>query len=600
VSPRDDLRPQPPERPERPEPEADPWTDPALAAALLAVDPEGLGGAVVRARPGPAREAWLDALRQGLTAGTPLRRMPASIGDDRLLGGLDLAGTLSAGRPVWSAGLLAEADGGLVILPMAERATPGLASRLGAALDSGEVRAERDGASIVAPARFALVALDEGADPDERAPEALADRLAFRLDLTGIPRADLGEPAANAEDVAEARARLPETLVPEALAEALTKAAAALGVDSLRAPLLAMRVARAAAALLGADEAGEIEGALAARLVLGPRATRMPEPPPEEAEPEDEPPPPPEDEGGRDETPDADDAPKPLEDRVLEAAEASLPRDLLTKLAAQATPSSAAESGAGDERRTPTRGRPAGVRAGAPRGGARLDLIGTLRAAAPWQTLRRRTAPDAPGRVQVRPDDFRVKRFKRRGESGLIFVVDASGSAALARLAEVKGAVELMLAEAYVRREQVALVSFRGAGADLLLPPTRSLVQAKRRLAALPGGGGTPLAAGLTAGLALAERLKRRGVSPYLVVLTDGRANVGLDGRGGRARAVEDARSAARAVRAAGVPSVLIDASARPDPAAAALAAEMGARPLALPRADARGLADAARAATGG
>ena len=92
------------------------------------------------------------------------------------------------------------------------------------------------------------------------------------------------------------------------------------------------------------------------------------------------------------------------------------------------------------------------------------------------------------------------------------------------------------LSDAYVRA-----VAFRGAGAEVLLPPTRSLVQAKRRLAALPGGGGTPLAAGLEAGLALADRLRSRGVAPFLVILTDGRANVARDGVQGHGPGAEDA-----------------------------------------------------------
>jgi magnesium chelatase subunit D len=92
-----------------------------------------------------------------------------------------------------------------------------------------------------------------------------------------------------------------------------------------------------------------------------------------------------------------------------------------------------------------------------------------------------------------------VSRFKQRRETTTIFVVDASGSAALHRLAEAKGAVELLLADCYVRRDRVAMLAFRGKGAELMLPPTRSLVRAKRSLAGLPGGGGTPLAAGMDA-----------------------------------------------------------------------------------------------------
>ena len=99
----------------------------------------------------------------------------------------------------------------------------------------------------------------------------------------------------------------------------------------------------------------------------------------------------------------------------------------------------------------------------------------------------------------MRRDDFRMTRFQQRTRTTTIFVVDASGSSALNRLAEAKGAVELLLADCYVRRDQVALLAFRGKEAELLLPPTRSLVRAKRSLAGLPGGGGTPLAAGIDA-----------------------------------------------------------------------------------------------------
>ncbi len=142
--------------------------------------------------------------------------------------------------------------------------------------------------------------------------------------------------------------------------------------------------------------------------------------------------------------------------------------------------------------------------------------------------------------------------------------MDASGSAALARLAEAKGAVELLLAECYVRRDRVAVLAFRGRGAQLLLPPTRSLVRAKRSLAGLPGGGGTPLAAGIEAGAALAADVRRRGGTPTLVLLTDGRANVARDGKGNRARAEEEALAAAGRLREAGVRVLLVDTSPRP------------------------------------
>ena len=243
------------------------------------------------------------------------------------------------------------------------------------------------------------------------------------------------------------------------------------------------------------------------------------------------------------------------------------------------------------------RGRPAGAVRGDLRAGARLNVIETLRAAAPWQPLRRREAA-ASGetsrpRILIRKDDFRISRFKQRTETTTIFVVDASGSAALHRLAEAKGAVELLLADCYIRRDQVALIAFRGSAAELLLPPTRSLARAKRSLAGLPGGGGTPLAAGLDAAFALSDSIRRKGQTPTVIVLTDGRANIARDGGQGRPRAEEDAMSAARQLGAAGINAVLVDTSPRPGASGETVAREMGARYLPLPHADAAMLSKA-------
>ncbi len=245
------------------------------------------------------------------------------------------------------------------------------------------------------------------------------------------------------------------------------------------------------------------------------------------------------------------------------------------------------------------RGRPAGVRRGTPGHGVRLAVVETLRAAAPWQRLRRATAPaSAVGRILVRREDFRVARFKEKSETLTLFVVDASGSAALHRLAEVKGAVELILAECYVRRDQVALIAFRGNGAELILPPTRSLVRAKRALAGQAGGGGTPLAAGIELATQVADAGRRRGQAAVAVFLTDGKANVGRTGGPGRAQAEADALAAARLFRAAGAAALLLDIAPRPGDAAARLAVAMGARYIPLPYADAQALSRAVMAAT--
>lgn len=553
--------------------------DALIAARLCAIDP-GLGGLILRGGDG-MRDEVIAELRDAMPEGAPSRRMPPHIDDGRLLGGIDLAATLALGRTVSRTGLLAEADGGVLVVPMAERLSDALAGRLAAVIDTGELLVERDGATLRAPARFVTVALDDGVEPDERTPAALAERLAFWLDLSGmrVSSSSGGEsPKSPVVRVVALDPRLREGAVSPAVLEALAATAAALGIDSARASLFALRAARASAALAGRDVITDEDVTLAARLVLAPRATRVPQ---QAEEPAPDPPAPP---------PDGDDAageeeqgePGPIEDVVLAAALAALPPDMLARIAAGRGRKATRASGAGEQRKSGARGRPMGARAGVPGGGLRLSLIDTLRAAAPWQALR-----GGGSRVRIRRDDLRVRRFESRAEAVTIFAVDASGSSALARLAEAKGAVELLLAEAYVKRAQVALVAFRGSSAELLLPPTRSLARARRSLAELPGGGGTPLAAGLNAARELSEAARARGRTPFIVVLTDGRANIAADGRAVRAVAEADATAAAKAIGNTGIASAFVDISARPRPEGAALAKAMNARYLPLPRADA-------------
>ncbi|MGA9601416.1 MAG: VWA domain-containing protein, partial [Methylocystis sp.] len=224
-----------------------------------------------------------------------------------------------------------------------------------------------------------------------------------------------------------------------------------------------------------------------------------------------------------------------------------------------------------------------------------------LRAAAPWQAIRRGAAGASQGRVLVRPEDFRVMRFRDRRETTAIFVIDASGSAAMHRLAEAKGAVELLLGDCYARRDNVALVAFRGKSAEIILPPTRSLACAKRRLQGLPGGGGTPLACGLEAALALVHGVRRKGQTPLVVLMSDGRANIGRNGTAGRAQALQDALQAGKQLRALGVATLAIDTSpllaAQTDAPTLRLAQAMNARYIKLPLADAATISHAVRAA---
>ncbi len=588
------------------------WADACLAVRVLAVDPAL--GLDLCAPPGAARDHVVAGLR-GNQPGVPWRRLPAGVPEARLIGGLDLAGTLAAGRPVVLRGLLADCDGGLLVVASAERLDPGLAAQLCRALDTGQVRLERDGLSAATPARFGVVALDEGREATEGTPPALRDRLALRLDLRALGHRDCGPIPVEADAIAAARLRLPAVSAGPDMAEALCAAADVLGLAGLRGPLLALRVARACAALADRPSVSTDDLAAAARLVLGPRATRLPAPDrdagddrpapepdgPDQTPPEQDPGPDPA-ENSADPEPPRDDEPSTgagrLEAMAVAAATAALPGDVLAALAsaAAATPHGVATGGrAGAETGSGRRGRPVAARRGAPARGRTLDVLATLRAAAPWQAMRGRRPGAA---IRLRAEDLHVRRRRDRQRGLTIFAVDASGSAALGRLAEAKGAVELLLAACYVRRDEVALVSFRGSEAEVLLPPTRAPARAKRELAALPGGGATPLASGVAAALGLALAAVRAGRRPVLALLTDGRGNVARDGTLDRARATEDGLAAGRAVRSAGIAAVVIDVSPRPGPAAARLASEMGATYLPLPLADARGIAGAVRTVT--
>jgi magnesium chelatase subunit D len=596
--------------------------DAATVAALFSVDPVGTGGVCVHSQVHPAREQWLGLLEYLLPANSPLKRMPCNISDSRLLGGLDLTATLKANRPVAEQGILASSDGGVVVVRMAERLSAHTSAALGAVMDAGEVVLLREAVSGHLPARLGIVAMDEGIGVDEAVPRSLMDRLAFILDFDGLSTRATIVPSHDAEQILAARALLPQVWLDDDIVERLCGTALALGVDSLRVSVLATHVARVAAALDGRTRITEADAILAGKLVLAPRATRVPpnqsqpadeptadEPPADQAQPPADPPasaePPQPDESRAD----ADSAPSDppaaggkLEDKVLEAVRAAIPAGLLAQLQANlAVAAASARSGvgkAGGQRQGSGRGRPAGVRSGPPRGNARLNVLETLRAAAPWQRLRGRLQGDP--RLRILPTDFRVTQYKQRSQTLTIFAVDASGSAAMERLAEAKGAVELLLAECYIRRDQVAVIAFRGRTADLLLPPTRSLVRAKRSLAGLPGGGGTPLATAIACGVTVAVQAQRRGETPTLVLLSDGRANIARNGSPGRESAHGDAMAAATAVRLAKIAALFVDTSARPSALAKSLASAMNARYIPLPFVNAQTLTAVVQAASAG
>lgn len=560
------------------------WDRAKLAMRLLAIDPTGLGGAWVRARSGPVRDYLTRAIHSFPGKMTKIHN---GISDEQLFGGVDLSSTLATGKVVLQQGLLQVPQ--VLILPMAERCPAELAARISGALD------KQHGHS--------LIALDEGFADNEGLPSALTDRLALHLDLEDLPLGETDAFVVYDPKIEAAIDRLANVSVPAQTMTDLTITALRLGVISMRAPLLALRAAKAHAAMNDRSEVNTDDLLAAAELVLAPRATQFPtnddddplQPPePPETQPDDM-------ENIDTKSSATGDTMQAPIDLILEATAAMLPQDLLDRVATQAALRTAtASNGAGSKTKGNRRGRPIPSRQGRLDGISRIDLIATLRAASPWQPLRQKMAAQKRDGIMIRPTDIRTKRFTESSDRLLIFVVDASGSAAMTRLSEAKGAVELLLAEAYARRDHVALVAFRGEGANILLPPTRSLVQTKRRLAALPGGGGTPLAAGLKAAMEMSIAARGKGMSPTVALLTDGKANIALDGTANRQAANDDATNMALKMRKIGTPSLVIDMGPRAQRPLEALAQTMAAPYIPLPRADAKRLSAAVSTALEG
>lgn len=556
-----------------------------LMLALASLMPSRMGGLIVDGASADAAAHLSHQLSSWTRTKARARRLPVGISDDGLCGGLDLAATLAAGRPITQTGMLSAADGGCIVIPMAERLPRRTAAQISRALDCVSISIEREGISLSAPASFVLLLLSDVVDESETVPAILATRMAFRLQGAFLPP----NWTSTIDDVSlnKARQRLANVEVPDRCIEAMVSACDRLGISDLRVLDFACASMRGIAALSGACCVEDEHAQLAASLVLGPCVLMVSD------KEESEPPPPPEaeqkDTGGDDQPMDD------LAEIMISAARytAHIDADVKRQKIRRRIKGEMASGKSGDMIDSWQRGSRIDARAGDPRRQGRLDLIATLRAAAPWQKIRPRREGGAT--ISIRAADFRLKRFRHRSEAVVIFAVDASGSAAMNRLAEAKGAIEFLLGGCYARRESVAVLAFRRQSAEVLLPPTRSLTRVKRSLAGLPGGGGTPLAAGISAAQLLSEQEVRRRRSPYIVFLSDGQANVGLDGAGGRECASADANRMARRLKGAHLPILFLDTSRRPNADARRLSEEMGAFYRPLPFADGKSVSDTVR-----
>ena len=560
------------------------WLDACLIAQLITINPRGLGGIWFKSSAGPVREQWFTFLQNSIAGQIPYRKIPPQTDELALLGGIDIFQTLQFQKKVYSQGILEQINVGILVLTMAERLERHTAALITQAFDLNQ---------------FGLVAIDESIhSEEEQLLPRIQDRLAFMIQLDDLSYKDCQ--IENIQiDVLKIRNLSSKIEIPELALEAIITAANGLGIHSIRAISFAIHASKSLAALRGSDELSSEDIRTATRLVFSHRVRTLPKEKSEEENiSKEEPQTDSSSESQEDISQDHDSSDQQsqntiskeqLEDMIIEASKAYLPQNILEFInnGKSSSGSKNQEQGKlGEQKKGAQRGLRLPSRQVKFDRSKKIDLLKTIQAAIPWQTIRnsQQNAINSPVHLKIQAQDIYLKQFMQRSTTVTLFVVDASGSSAKERLGEAKGAVELLLAQCYIRRDQVAMMTFRANKVDLTLAPTRSLVRAKRMLSAMPGGGGTPLAKAIQSSVLFAKDLRKKGHTPLIIYLTDGRANVSLAGIGGREQAYLDCLQVAKNVISENLHILFVDTSFKVQESNQSIARQMNAKYILLPQ----------------